>query len=81
MSWLEEAQQKIKQKQENTRTEDTFCPDNSEEREKLVNRLKMMYDNETEREINKALDEALEKFDPPYDEKDFMFFLRTKLED
>ncbi len=81
MSWLEEAQQKIKQKQENARTEDTFCPDNSEEREKLVNRLKMMYDNATEREINKALDEALEKFDPPYDEKDFMFFLRTKLED
>ncbi len=81
MSWLEEAQQKIKEKQENSQNDSVFCPTNEDQREKLVNRLKMLYDNATEREINKAIDDALDKFDPPYEEKDFMNFLRTKLED
>ena len=79
MSWLEEAQQKIKQK--NQETPDVFDPNNSEHREKLERRLKMLYDNATEREINKAIDDALDKFDPPYEEKAFMDFLRVKLED
>lgn len=81
MSWLEEAQQKIKQKQTDTQTGGGFFPADDGEREKLINRLKMLYDNATEREINKAIDEALDKFDPPYDEKAFMNFLRVKLED
>ncbi|MGN1079026.1 MAG: hypothetical protein ACI4TE_02515 [Alphaproteobacteria bacterium] len=79
MSWLEEAQQKIKQKRETTDT--AFFPADAAGREKLVGRLKMLYDNATEREINKAIDEALDRFDPPYDEKAFMVFLRAKLED
>lgn len=79
MSWLEEAQQKIKQKRETTDT--AFFPADVAGREKLVGRLKMLYDNATEREINKAIDEALDRFDPPYDEKAFMAFLRVKLED
>lgn len=81
MSWLEEAQQKIKQKQTDTQTDSGFFPADDSEREKLINRLKMLYDNATEREINKAIDEALDKFDQPYDEKAFMNFLRVKLED
>lgn len=80
MSWLEEAQQKIKQKQTSD-TESAFAPDDWEQREQLISRLKMLYDNATEREINKALDDALDRFAPPYEEKDFMNFLRTKLED
>ncbi|MBO4519787.1 MAG: hypothetical protein J5787_01125 [Alphaproteobacteria bacterium] len=80
MSWLEEAQQKIKQKQEMT-AEQSFAPENQEQREQLVKRLKMLYDNATEREIEKAIDDALDKFEPPYEEKAFMNFLRTKLED
>lgn len=59
----------------------SFFPADADKREKLVSRLKMLYDNATEREINKAIDEALDRFDPPYDEKAFMVFLRTKLED
>jgi len=80
MSWLEEAQQKIKQKQEAT-AEQSFAPENREQREQLVKRLKMLYDNATEREIEKAIDDALDKFTPPYEEKAFMTFLRAKLED
>lgn len=82
MSWLEEAQQKIQQKQQqNNIDQDSFSPDQESQREQLVNQLKMTYDNASEREINKAVDEALEKFDPPYDKADFMRFLRMKLED
>ncbi len=82
MSWLEEAQQKIQQKQQqNNIDQNSFSPDQESQREQLVNQLKMTYDNASEREINKAVDEALEKFDPPYDKADFMRFLRMKLED
>lgn len=79
MSWLEEAQQRINQKKQEAT--DVFDPNNVEQREKLEKRLKMLYDNATEREINKAIDNALEHFDAPYEEKTFMDFLRTKLED
>ena len=79
MSWLEEAQQRINQKKRET--PDVFDPNDAGQREKLERRLKMLYDNATEREINKAIDDALDRFDPPYEEKSFMDFLRTKLED
>ena len=79
MSWLDEAQQIIKEKQ--TKNEDFFSPDVPEQREHLIKRLKMIYDNATEREIEKAIDDALDRFAPPYEEKTFMDFLRTKLED
>lgn len=79
MSWLEEAQQKIRQNRETA--DDAFRPQDSDGREKLVKRLKMLYDNATEREIDKAIDAALDRFDPPYDEKAFTAFLRVRLED
>ena len=80
MSWLEEAQQIIKQKQKEE-IEEVFNPANQAQREQLCKRLKMLYDNATEREIDKAIDNALDRFVPPYEEKAFMDFLRTKLED
>ena len=79
MSWLEEAQQIVKQK--SSSVPEQFDPNVSNQREQLVKRLKMLYDNATEREIEKAIDQALEHFSLPYDEKTFMDFLRIKLED
>ena len=81
MSWLDEARQIVKEKQKQTITNETFSPETEVQREILVNRLKMLYDNATEREINKAIDDALDNLAPPYEEKVFMKFLRTKLED
>ena len=81
MSWLEEAQQIVKQKQKQKATNETFSLETEIQRETLVDRLKMLYDNATEREINKAIDDALDTFNAPYEEKVFMNFLRTKLED
>lgn len=79
MSWLEEAQQLAKRKQASVA--ENFDPASAERREELVKKLKMLYDNATEREIEKAIDDALDHFSPPYEEKEFMKFLRTKLED
>lgn len=81
MSWLKEAQQIVKQKQNQKNANETFSLETEVQREMLVNRLKMLYDNATEREINKAIDDALDTFNTPYEEKVFMNFLRTKLED
>lgn len=80
MSWLQEAQQKIREKQEIPET-GGFHPDIQEHKEQLIKRLHMMYDNATGREIEKAVEEALDRLEPPYEEKSFMAFLRTKLED
>ena len=79
MSWLDEAQRIVKQKQIGEDT--SFAPDKPEKREKLIRHLKMLYDNATEREIEKAIDAALDNFSKPYEEKAFMDFLRIKLED
>ena len=79
MSWLDEAQQIVKQKQQ--QNDNVFAPNSAEQRERLVGKLKMLYDNATEREINKAIDDAMDRYSPPYDEKAFMDFLRVKLED
>ncbi len=80
MSWLDEARQKAAQMQKNdTGTE--FSPDTPDDRERLERRLKMMYDSATEREIGKAIDDAIDRFSAPFDEKTFMDFLRAKLED
>ena len=79
MSWLDEAQQIVKQKQR--QSDNAFAPNITEQREQLVRKLKMLYDNATEREINKAIDDALDRYSPPYEEKAFIDFLRVKLED
>lgn len=80
MSWLDEARAIAKNKQ-NEENGGGFAPDTADGREKLTRRLKMLYDDATEREIDKAVDVALDRFDAPYDEKAFMAFLQTKLED
>lgn len=80
MSWLDEARQKAAQAHRND-VETEFAPDTPDGRERLERRLKMMYDNATEREIAKAVDDAFDRYSAPFDEKAFMDFLRTKLED
>lgn len=82
MSWLDEAQQKIREKQtEEHPAADGFPIENQEFKEQLTRRLRLMYDNATEREIEKAIENAVDRLEPPYEEKSFMAFLRTKLED
>ena len=51
------------------------------DRDALVRRMKMTYDNASEREIEKAIDEAFEKLDDLSDTRALDAFLRVRLED
>ena len=51
-----------------------------ENKEALIRKLRLEYDDATEREIEKALNDAEEKFGQNPDEKALNAFLRTKLE-
>lgn len=51
------------------------------DRDALVRRMRMTYDNASEREIEKAIDEAFEKLDDLTDTRALDAFLRVRLED
>lgn len=51
------------------------------DRDALVRRMRMTYDNASEREIEKAVDEAFEKLDDLTDTRALDAFLRVRLED
>lgn len=51
------------------------------DRDALARRMRMTYDNASEREIEKAIDEAFEKLDDLTDTRALDAFLRVRLED
>ena len=79
MSWLKEAQDIISKKNSHETPSNDECL--SLDNESIVKELKKLYENATEREIKKALNEAKAAFSPPYNKKEVMIFLRNKLED
>jgi hypothetical protein len=84
MGWLEDAQKKLKEIEEKKSpfaSDDIISLETQDEIEALKKSLRMEYINATSREIEKAIDTACEKLDKPYDKKEFMKFLRVKLED
>ena len=52
-----------------------------EQREDMFKQLREMYDQASNMEISKALDEAIERYSTHPLKKDFFHFLRGKLED
>ena len=50
-------------------------------REAFIRELKMMYDNATNMEIEKALDWVMEQMPAPYDKQQVLKKIRVKLED
>lgn len=52
-----------------------------ESREKFLRELKMMYENATNNEIEKALDWVLSQVSDPYDKNQILKMIRPKLED
>ena len=52
-----------------------------ESREQFIRELKMIYDNATNREIEKAVDWVLENNQPPYQKEIILKLIRPKLED
>lgn len=50
-------------------------------KEAFIRELKIIYDNATNAEIEKALDWVMEQFNPPYNKQDILKKIRVKLED
>ncbi len=81
MSWLDEARRIAEQKQAEAETFSESPLSSPEGRESLKKKLRMTYENATEREIEKALDSAEETLPAGSGEKEILMFVRTKLED
>ncbi len=63
-----------------TQKEDSFLQ-TFDSREKFLRELKMLYENATNNEIEKALDGVLSQQTPPYDKDQILKKIRPKLED
>lgn len=80
MSWLDEAKKIAEQKMKGNNNIKPSALLADENKEALIRKLRVEYDDATEREIEKALNDAEEKFGQNPDEKTLNAFLRTKLE-
>lgn len=80
MSWLDEAKKIAEQKMKENNNIKPSALLADENKEDLIRKLRLEYDDATEREIEKALNDAEEKFGQTPDEKTLNAFLRTKLE-
>lgn len=84
MGWLEDAEKRIKELQKENQKNEENCSiynlADKEQKEKLKKALKLEYLEASELNINKAIEEASEKFEKPYDETEIKKFFRKKLE-
>ncbi|MBQ3695671.1 MAG: hypothetical protein II938_01705 [Alphaproteobacteria bacterium] len=81
MSFLDDAQAFLKQKQnQQTQTEMVFL-ETPESRSAFEKELRELYENATWNEIGKAIDWGMEVMEKPYDKKTFLQKIRVKLED
>ena len=81
MSFWDDAQNFLKQKQQNQQTENSGFLETPESRAALEKELRDMYENATWNEINKAIDWGMEVMEKPFDKKTFLQKIRVKLED
>ncbi len=80
MSWLEEAEAINRRQAEAKNDKDILKLSSDEEKEVFKKEIKDIYEQATEREITKALDMALEKFEPPYSRREFLYFIKQFVE-
>ena len=81
MSFLDDAQQFLKQHQSPSDTKTSGFLETPESRSAFEKELRELYENATWNEINKAIDWGMEVMDKPYDKKLFLQKIRVKLED
>lgn len=81
MSFLDDAQNFLKQKQSGEATETSGFLETPESRAAFEKELRELYENATWNEINKAIDWGMEAMEKPYDKKLFLQKIRVKLED
>lgn len=80
MNLFEEAAAFMAQKQKTAPSTNDFLTTEAS-REAFVRELKMMYDNATNMEIEKALDWVTEQMSAPYDKQQVLKKIHVKLED
>ncbi len=81
MSFLEDAQNYMKSKPRKETSSDTLNLSDETNIENLIKELKITYENATQREIIKMINQAKERFGDNPNPKDFYIFARIKLED
>jgi hypothetical protein len=81
MSFLEDAQNFIKQKQQITHPEQSDFLTTPQSRTDFEKELRELYENATWNEINKAIDWGMETMEKPYNKALFLKKIRIKLED
>ena len=81
MSFLDDAQNFLKQKQKTENTETSDFLTTPESRAAFEKELRDLYENATWNEINNAIDWGMEVMEKPYDKKTFLQKIRIKLED
>ena len=81
MSFWDDAQNFMKNRPQEPVSSEVFNLTDGMQIEQLVKELKMTYENATEREILKTIDQAREHLGDAPNRKDFYLFARTKLED
>ena len=81
MSFLDDAQNFLKQKQQKSPSSNSGFLETPESRTAFEKELRELYENATWNEINKAIDWGMEVMEPPYDKKIFLQKIRVKLED
>jgi len=81
MSFFDDAQTFLKQKQSNQSESGDGFLETPESRQALEKELRELYENATWNEINKAIDWGMEVMEKPYDKKLFLQKIRIKLED
>ena len=81
MSFFDDAQNFLKQKQQETPQNTNDFLQTPESRAAFEKELRDLYENATWNEINKAIDWGMEVMEKPYDKKLFLQKIRIKLED
>ncbi len=80
MNLFEEAQKFMATRQKPIETEQSFLSTN-ESKENFIKELKIIYENATNTEIERALNWVMEQFSPPYNKSEILKKIRIKLED
>lgn len=81
MSFLDDAQDFLKQKQQANKNESSDFLETPESRDAFQKELRELYENATWNEINRAIDWGMEVMEKPYNKKLFLQKIRIKLED
>ncbi len=81
MSFFDDAQKFMQSRTKPQESEETVDLTDTDVIERLTKELKMLYENATEREISRAIDLAHDRFGNTPVRKEFLLFVRTKLED